>query len=95
MLQTTRFVRDMLVYPFKIVGGQLYRCRVFETEAAGYVFFDVHHSVFDGSSLKVFMGDVGRAYLGMDCPPDYYYSMLKHREDAVRTDFLRGEPPVF
>lgn len=90
-----RFVRDMLVYPFKIVGRQLYRCRVFETETAGYVFFDVHHSVFDGSSLKVFMGDVGRAYLGMDCPPDYYYSMLKHREDAVRTDFYEESRRYF
>jgi len=90
-----RFVRDTLVYPFKIVGGRLYRCRVFETEEAGYVFFDVHHSVFDGTSLKVFMADVGRAYMGMDCQPDYYYLMLQRREDAVKTDFYEESRRYF
>jgi len=90
-----RFVRDTLVYPFKIVGGRLYRCRVFETEEAGYVFFDVHHSVFDGTSLKVFMSDVGRAYMGAQCPPDYYYLMLQRRQDAVKTDFYEESRRYF
>ncbi len=79
-----KFVKDTLVYPFKIIGGKLYRCRVFETEKAGYVFFDVHHTVFDGTSLKVFMGDVGKSYMGMDLDKDYYYLMLDRRENAPR-----------
>ena len=82
-----KFVKDTLVYPFKIVGGKLFRCRVFETEKAGYVFFDVHHSLFDGTSLKVFLGDVGKAYMGMEMDKDYYYLMLQRREDAVGTEF--------
>ena len=82
-----RFVKDTLVYPFKIVGGKLFRCRVFETEKAGYVFFDVHHSLFDGTSLKVFLGDVGKAYMDMEMDKDYYYLMLQRREDAVNTEF--------
>ena len=82
-----KFVKDTLVYPFKIVGGRLCRCRVFETEKAGYVFFDVHHSLFDGTSLKVFMGDVGKAYMGAELQKDYYYLMLKRREEAARSDF--------
>ena len=90
-----RFVRDTLVYPFKIVGGSLCRCRVFETEKAGYVFFDVHHSVFDGTSLKVFMSDVGKAYMGMDGDPDYYYLMLQRREDAVDTPFYEESRRYF
>jgi hypothetical protein len=77
-----KFVKDSMVYPFKIVGGRLCRCRVFETEKAGYVFFDVHHTVFDGTSLKVFMGDVGKIYMGAESDKDYYYLMLKRREDA-------------
>ena len=36
-----------------------------ETEKAVYVFFDVHHSLFDGSSLKVFLSDVGKAMMDM------------------------------
>ena len=90
-----KYVKDVLVYPFKIVGGTLFRCRVFETEKAGYVFFDVHHSLFDGSSLKVFMGDVGKAYLGMPLDPDYYYYMLKQREEAVLTSFYEESREYF
>ena len=89
------FVRDSAVYPFKIVGGKLYRCRVFETEEAGYVFFDVHHSLFDGTSLKLFMADVGKAYMGMDGDPDYYYLTLQHREDAIGTEFYEESRRYF
>ena len=90
-----RFVKDTLVFPFKIIGGKLYRCRVFETEKAGYVFFDVHHTVFDGTSLKVFMGNVGKSYLGMDMDKDYYYLMLHNREDAVNTEFYEESRKYF
>ena len=90
-----RFVKDTLVYPFKIVGGKLFRCRVFETEKAGYVFFDVHHSLFDGTSLKVFLGDVGKAYMGMEMDKDYYYLMLRRREDAVNTAFYEESKKYF
>ena len=90
-----KFVKDTLVYPFKIIGGSLCRCRVFETEKAAYIFFDVHHSLFDGTSLKVFLGDVGKAYMGMPLDPDYYYLMLKNREDAVHTDFYEESRKYF
>ena len=90
-----RFVKDTLVYPFKIVGGKLFRCRVFETEKAGYIFFDVHHSLFDGTSLKVFLGEVGKAYMGMEMDKDYYYLMLKQREDAVNTAFYEESKKYF
>ena len=90
-----RYVRDNLVDPFKIVGGRLCRCRVFETEKAGYVFFDVHHSVFDGTSLKVFMSDIGKTYMGLDADPDFYYLMLQRREDAVNTAFYEESRRYF
>ena len=90
-----RYVRDTLVYPFKIVGGRLYRCRVFETEKAGYVFFDVHHSVFDGTSLKVFMSDIGKTYMGMEADPDFYYLMLQRREEAENSPFYEESRKYF
>ena len=90
-----RYVRDTLVYPFKIVGGRLCRCRVFETEKAGYVFFDVHHSVFDGTSLKVFMNDIGKTYMGLEADPDFYYLMLQRREDAVNSAFYEESRRYF
>ena len=88
-------LKDNLVMPFKIIGGRLYRCRVFETEKAGYVFFDVHHTVFDGTSLKVFMGNIGKAYMGMMPDPDFYYLMLAKREEAVKTAFYEESKKYF
>ena len=90
-----RYVKDVLVYPYKIVGGRLYRCRVFETEKAGYVFFDVHHSVFDGTSLKVFMANVGKAFMGLPLDPDYYYLMLKDRQEVIDTPFYQESKEYF
>ena len=90
-----RYVRDTLVYPFKIVGGRLYRCRVFETEKAGYVFFDVHHSVFDGTSLKVFMRDIGKSFLGAEPEPDFYYLMLQRREEMANSPFYEESRRYF
>ena len=90
-----KYVKDVLVYPFKIIGGTLFRCRVFETEKAGYVFFDVHHSMFDGTSLKVFMGDVGKAYLGIPMETDYYYYMLHQREADMGSAFYEESREFF
>ncbi len=88
-------LKDNLIMPFKIIEGKLYRCRVFETEKAGYVFFDVHHTIFDGTSLKVFMGNIGKAYMGMMPDPDYYYLMLAEREKAAKTAFFEESRKYF
>ena len=90
-----RFIRDTLVYPFKIVGGKMSRCRVFETEKAVYVFFDVHHSLFDGTSLKVFLGSIANAYMGSELGKDYYYGMLKKREHDANTPFYEESRKYF
>lgn len=88
-------LKDTLVQPFKIIGGKLHRCRVFETEKNGYVFFDVHHTLFDGTSLKVFMGNVGKVYMGVQPDPDYYYLMLANRENAVHQPFYQESKKYF
>ena len=88
-------IKDTLVQPFKIIGGKLHRCRVFETEKYGYIFFDVHHTLFDGTSLKVFMGNVGKIYMGMAPDPDYYYLMLSNRENLAKTDFYQESKKYF
>ncbi len=90
-----KYVKDTLVYPFKIIGGRMFRCRIFETEKAGYIYFDVHHSLFDGTSLKVFLGGIAKAYMGMPIEPDYYYLMLKNREEAIHTEFYEESKRYF
>ncbi len=88
-------MKDTLVQPFKIIGGCLHRCRVFETEKNGYIFFDVHHTLFDGTSLKVFMQNVGKSYMGMQPDPDMYYLILQNRENETKSDFYEESKRYF
>ena len=88
-------IKDTLVQPFKIIGGCLHRCRVFETEKNGYIFFDVHHTLFDGTSLKLFMGNIGKAYMGMELEPDLYYLILQNREEEKKTAFYQESKCYF
>jgi len=84
-----RQMKDDLVKPFKIVGSKLYRTRLFETEKALYLFLDIHHIIFDGTSFKVLMQNIANAYMGAELEPDYYYLMLKNREDAELNPFYK------
>ncbi len=93
-----RFVKDTLVFPFKLIGGRMSRCRVIETEKAVYVFFDVHHSPFDGTSLKVFLESIGKSYMGVPLDPDYSEEhsrcggkvFMYYWEERSRIRFLRA-----
>ena len=88
-------LKDNLVQPFKIIGGCMHRCRVFETEKYGYIFFDVHHTLFDGTSLKLFMQNVGKAFMGMQPDPDLYYLILQNREEEQETEFYQESKKYF
>lgn len=88
-------LKDNLVQPFKIIGGCMHRCRVFETEKYGYIFFDVHHTLFDGTSLKLFMQNVGKAFMGMQPEPDLYYLILQNREEEQETAFYQESKQYF
>lgn len=90
-----KILKDNLVQPFKMVDSRLFRCRVFQTEKAVYVFFDVHHTVFDGTSFKVFMKDISQSYSGLPVTADYYYLALKKREDAAHTEFYEQSRKYF
>ncbi|MBO6046457.1 MAG: AMP-binding protein [Erysipelotrichaceae bacterium] len=89
------FLKDTLVQPFKMFNSPLFRVRVFQTEKNGYAFFDVHHTVFDGSSFKVFLNDVVNAYMGQPMSNDYYYLMLEEREHDEQTEFYQESKEYF
>ena len=82
-------IKDTLVAPFKIINSQLFRCRLFETEETVYLFFDVHHIVFDGTSLDILISNVINAYLGKPLETDYYYLVLTRRKQMEFTDFYQ------
>ena len=88
-------LKDDLVKPFKLTNSRLYRCRVFKTEKAGYAFFDVHHSLFDGTSFKLFMANIIKSYMGMPLDKDYYYYILDKREREQNTEFYEEARQYF
>ena len=90
-----KLVKDDLVKPYKIIGSKLYRCRLFETEKALYLFFDVHHTIFDGTSFKVLVGNIVNVCMGAEPEPDYYYLILHHREELELTPFYEESRRFF
>ena len=88
-------VKDTLVVPYEMLNSPLFRCRLFETEDAAYLFLDVHHILFDGTSFKVFMDSLVSTYIGAPLVNDYYYLTLKRREQMEKTAFYQESGKYF
>ena len=79
-------LRDNLVQPFMMIGGLMYRARVFSVEGEIYFFFEVHHIVFDGYSAGVFFYNIEMNLAGETPKPDYHYYVLEMRDRALHTE---------
>ena len=54
------------IRPFRLSSGPLYRFAVIATDSGVFLMFDIHHLIFDGFSMSVLLGDIGRAYTGKE-----------------------------
>ncbi|MBQ9009205.1 MAG: AMP-binding protein [Clostridia bacterium] len=88
-------LKDTLVRPYKIVGEPLHRFRIFETEHEVYMFFDIHHMMFDGTSYQILMKDIDAVYAGGMPGQDYYYLVLEEREKERNSEFYRESREYF
>ena len=52
------------IRPFHLLSESLARFEVYEYEEQIYLFFDIHHILFDGSAAGIFFADLHRAYSG-------------------------------
>lgn len=84
--QELNALKDTLVKPYKVVNSCMHRCRVFETEAYNYFFFDVHHTLSDGTSFTMFIQNVVKTIMHQPLEKDYYYLMLSKREKAADSE---------
>ncbi|HAM68277.1 MAG TPA: hypothetical protein DCP68_01475 [Ruminococcus sp.] len=75
-------IAPTLMQPFRLLRDRLYRIRIFVTEEGTYLFMDLHHIIFDGSSFLVLMKDIERAYLG-GTPERENYSGFEIAEDEA------------
>ncbi|MBP5159640.1 MAG: amino acid adenylation domain-containing protein [Lachnospiraceae bacterium] len=53
-----------LIRPFSDPDGELYRLHIISGDDKAYLFMDIHHILYDGSSNPVFLRDLNRAYAG-------------------------------
>lgn len=53
-----------LVYPFKLTQEPLTRASIILDDKSSYLFLDIHHLIFDGESVLIFMRDLEAAYAG-------------------------------
>lgn len=73
---------DSFRRPFNLENGPLYRFEYVTTPGGELFFFDVHHLIFDGTSLKVFVEEIASVYNGGSCADEkltiFEYSENEH-----------------
>lgn len=63
-------VRKTFVRPFRMEGEPLYRMAVYRCKGRCYFLFDVHHLIFDGTSVKVFLEEISLLYRKEEPKPE-------------------------
>ena len=59
-----------LIVPFDIYKDRLFHIRLFKDSEHYYFFLDIHHIIGDGTTLKVMLADVEKAYNGEALEPE-------------------------
>lgn len=56
-----------LVNPFNLEDGPLYRFYILRSQTSNAFFFDIHHIVFDGTSITTLLEQIANVYEGGKC----------------------------
>ena len=59
-----------LIVPFDIYNDRLFHIRLLKDQEHFYFFLDIHHIIGDGTTLKVMLSDVEKAYAGEALEPE-------------------------
>ena len=81
-------VKPSLIVPFDIYEDRLFHIRLLKDAEHYYFFLDIHHIIGDGTTLKVMLGDVDKAYKGEPLDPE----ALTMAEVAIAEAELRKTP---
>ncbi len=76
-------VLNSFVRPFNLFGDTLYRFDIHQTESFTYLLFDIHHIIFDGTSLTVLVNDLRAAFEGKSLVPETFTAFDKALEEEV------------
>ncbi|MBO4891416.1 MAG: amino acid adenylation domain-containing protein [Prevotella sp.] len=81
-------VKPSLIVPFDIYEDRLFHICLLKDAEHYYFFLDIHHIIGDGTTLKVMLGDVDKAYKGEPLDPE----ALTMAEVAIAEAELRKTP---
>ena len=76
-------LKSQLIQPFNLQKDLLFRIRIIRTEASLYLFTDFHHIIYDGTSMRIFMADVDKAYQGETVEPEKFTGYHVAQEEAA------------
>ena len=79
-------VAAQFVKPFDITGDRLFRIRLLKDDKHFYLLQDIHHIISDGTSRRVLLGDIEKAYRGESLEPE----VLTQGDLATSEEQARG-----
>ena len=62
--------KQRMIVPFDIYNDRLFHIRLLKDQEHFYFFLDIHHIIGDGTTLKVMLADVEKAYHGEKLAPE-------------------------
>ena len=83
---------EKLVRPFEDTEGELCRFALIDNGEEKYLFFDIHHILFDGTTVNLFLQELDRVYRGEapkaeNCPA----ALFAEKEQAARKTEAYGK----
>ena len=83
-------VKEQLVQPFELTQERLFRVQLIYAER-NYLFIDVHHIIFDGTSRVLLMRDISDAYQGIALERETFsgYEAVLLEEKMRKSDHYR------
>lgn len=82
-------IRHELVVPFRYSpdDGDLFHIRLYQTEKAKYMLFDVSHIMGDGMTMNILLDDVNNRYMGLPVEKEkysFYEYIIDYLENAKK-----------
>jgi fengycin family lipopeptide synthetase D len=80
-------------HPFDLFHDErLYRAEICKTPSAVKMLFEIHHSLFDGTSETIFLADIARSYNGEPLTPENrtYFEEVAEERQRLASESVRS-----
>ena len=82
--------KEYTLQSFELTKAPLYEFAIFYNEEMTCLYFDIHHIIFDGESLSIFMADIKRAYENESVTKEEYtafdHVILEQKKKELKAD---------